>query len=102
AGTACTDDALRLRVKAVRSVYAPAVLALGAVIAALVRWALQGSSNLYTAFDKRFYVPDPDLGWRIAPEQPIWLGLEVCAILAAVAGGLAVAGWIVRRAEARR
>lgn len=85
-----------------RSVYAPAVLALGALIASLVRWALQGSGNLYTALDKRFYVPDPDLGWRIAPDHPIWLGLEVCAILAAIVGGLAVAAWIVRKAEVRR
>ena len=42
---------------------APAV----AVGAGAARWALQGSGNVYTAVHKRFYVPDPDLGWRVQP-----------------------------------
>ena len=77
------------------------ILPLAALIASLVRWWLQGSQNLYTALEKRLYVPDPDLGWRIADEHPIWLGLEVCAIIAAVAAGLAIGGWIIRRREAK-
>lgn len=78
------------------------MLPLAALIAALVRWQLQGSHNLYTALYKRFYIPDPDLGWQISPRHPIWLGLEVCAVIAAVAVGVALAGWWIRRREARR
>lgn len=82
--------------------FAPIVLPLAALIASLVRWWMQGSGNLYTAVSKRLFVPDPDLGWKVAPEHPIWLGLEVCAIIAAVAIGLTVAALIVRRFERRR
>lgn len=84
-----------------RSAYAPAVAALVALIAALARWAVQGSGNLYSAIDKRFYVPDPDLGWTVSPHHPIWLGLEVCAILAGIALALTVGGYVIRRLEAR-
>ncbi|MDX2090221.1 MAG: YceI family protein [Kofleriaceae bacterium] len=85
-----------------RSVYAPVLLPLAALLAALVRWALQGSWNVYTALEKRFYVPDPDLGWRIAPEHPIWLGLDACAIIAAIAFGLAIGGYVLTKLEERR
>jgi polyisoprenoid-binding protein YceI len=85
----------------VRSPFAPVALPVAALIAALVRWQLQGSRNIYTAFDKRFYVPDPDLGARVSPEHPIWLGLEICAVIAAIAVGLVVGGWIIRRREAK-
>ena len=85
-----------------KSPFAPVVLPLAALIVALVRWWLQGSGNVYTALDKRLYVPDPDLGWRIADHHPIWLGLEVCAVIAAVAVGIAVSGWFVRRIESKR
>jgi polyisoprenoid-binding protein YceI len=78
------------------------VLPIAALIAALVRWQVQGSRNLYTALDKRFYIPDPDLGWRISERHPVWLGLEVCAIIAAISVGLFVGGWIIRRREAGR
>jgi polyisoprenoid-binding protein YceI len=78
------------------------VLPIVALIGALVRWQVQGSRNLYTALDKRFYIPDPDLGWRISERHPIWLGLEVCAVIAAIAVGLLVGGWIIHRREARR
>ncbi len=84
-----------------RSPFAPVVLPLAALIAALVRWWMQGSGNLYTAIDKRFYVADPDLGWRISDVHPIWLGLEVCAIIATIAIGLALGGWIIRRRETK-
>ena len=75
------------------------MLALAALITSLVRWWVQGSNNLYTALDRRFYVPDPDLGWRVSNDTPIWLGLEVCAILAALAVGLVAGGWIINRRE---
>lgn len=83
------------------SPFAPVVLPLAALIAALVRWQLQGSHNLYTALHKRFFIPDPDLGWQISARHPVWLGLELCAVIAAVAVGLAVAGWWIARREAR-
>jgi polyisoprenoid-binding protein YceI len=86
----------------VRSPFAPVVVPIAALIAALVRWQVQGSHNVYTALAKRFYIPDPDLGWRVSPEHPIWLGLEVCALIVAIAVGLAVGGWIIRRREAKR
>ena len=84
------------------SPFAPVVLPIVALIAALVRWQFQGSHNLYTAVAKRFYVPDPDLGWQISPRHPLWIGLELCAVIAAVAAALAVGGWWIRRREARR
>ncbi|NVB85617.1 MAG: YceI family protein [Kofleriaceae bacterium] len=82
-----------------RSPFAPVLLPVAALIASLVRWSLQGSHNLYTAFEKRFYVPDPDLGWRVSTQHPIWLGLEVCAVILALALALTVAGFLVRRRE---
>jgi polyisoprenoid-binding protein YceI len=84
------------------SPFAPVLLPVAALIASLVRWSLQGSHNLYTAVEKRFYVPDPDLGWRVSTEHPIWLGLEVCAVILALAVALAVAGFLVRRRERTR
>jgi len=80
---------------------APIVLPIAALVAALARWQVQGSGNMYTAIAKRFYIPDPDLGWRISERHPIWLGLEVCAIIAAIAAGLGVASWVIRRREAK-
>ena len=71
----------------------PFVIAVGpalALVAGGVRWALQGSGNLYTATSKRFYVPDPDFGWREAAGKPLWLGLEVLAVIAAIAIGVAL------------
>lgn len=81
--------------------FAPVVLTIAALLAALVRWQIQGSHNLYSAMTKRFYVPDPDLGWQISPKHPLWIGLELCAVIAAVAAALVVAGWFIRRREAR-
>jgi polyisoprenoid-binding protein YceI len=86
----------------VRSAFAPVALPLAALIASLIRWSLQGSGNLYTALDKRFFVPDPDLGWRVSTQHPIWLGLEVCGAIAGVAAALAVGGWLIRRRERTR
>jgi polyisoprenoid-binding protein YceI len=85
----------------VRSPFAPVVVSIAALIAALVRWQVQGSRNLYPALEKRFYVPDPDLGWRVSDQHPIWLGLLVCVGLAAITAGLLAGGEIIRRREAR-
>lgn len=73
-----------------------------AVALAVARWLVQGSGNVYTATTKRFYVPDPDLGWRVADAGPVWLGLEVIAILAGVAAAVVVAAWWLGRRERRR
>ncbi|HEY0250026.1 MAG TPA: YceI family protein, partial [Kofleriaceae bacterium] len=72
-----------------------------AIVAALARWSLQGSHNLYTAIAKRFYVPDPDLGWRVSSQHPIWLGLEVIAVLVAMAIGLAGLTWFLKARKPR-
>ena len=77
-------------------------MSVAALFASLLRWLVQDSSNLYTALEKRFYVPDPDLGWRLSAAHPIWIGLDVCVVLAAVAIGLAVGTRVVLRRESRR
>lgn len=74
-----------------------AALALGAG-----RWAAQGSGNVYTQGAKRFYVKDPDLGWRVVDGGPLWLGLEVLGALAGVVVGVAAAIWLLRRFERKR
>ncbi len=84
------------------SPFAPLALVVAALVASLARWYLQESGNVYTAFSKRFYVPDPDLGWRISTQHPIWLGLDACAAILALAGTLAVVGIVVRRRERTR
>jgi hypothetical protein len=83
----------------VRSAFAPVAVALIAVIASAARWAMQGSRNFYTALEKKFYVPDPDVGWAISDQHPLWLGLEIIAVLTAITVGLAAGGWIIRRRE---
>lgn len=89
-----------------RSLFAPVVVPLVAAIialgASLARWLTQGSHNVYTAIEKRFYVPDPDLGWRVSPEHPVWLGLEICVLIAGIIAGVAGAGWLIRRREAKQ
>jgi polyisoprenoid-binding protein YceI len=84
-------------VSGLRSPFAPAALAALALVAAVARWWVQGSGNLYTALAKRFYVPDPDLGWRVSTQHPVWLGLELCAVLAAIIVALVIGGFLIRR-----
>jgi hypothetical protein len=84
------------------SPYFAALLPIVALLAGLLRWLLQGSGNLYTDADRRFYVPDPDLGWRVIENGPPWLGLELLGIIAGVAVGLIAAAWLLRRLEKRR
>lgn len=84
-----------------KSPFSPVVLAIVALAASIARWTMQGSKNLYTATAKRFYIADPDLGYRISPQHPFWIGLEVIAVIAAITVGLIIAGWIIRRREAK-
>lgn len=86
----------------VRSPFAPVVLPLVALVASLVRWQLQGSGNMYTTLNKRLYVPDPDLGWAIAKDHPIWLGLEVCAVIAGIVVGCAIGGFLIKKLAPKR
>ncbi len=84
-----------------RSAFAPLALPLLALVAGAARWLVQGSGNLYTALAKRFYVPDPDFGWREASDRPVWLGLEALALIAGVAAAVLVAAlWMRRRQSA--
>jgi len=83
----------------VKSPFLPAGLAVAALVASLSRWFVQDSGNLYTALEKRFYIPDPDLGWRVSAAHPVWIGIDVCAVVAAFAIGLAIGGYVVRRRE---
>ena len=84
-----------------RSPFLFAIAPVITVVVGLARWLLQGSSNVYTATSKRFFVPDPDLGYRptAAGAGPIWIGLEVLAMLVAVVLGTLGAAWIIRRRE---
>lgn len=77
--------------------FAPVLVIAIAITASVVRWLIQDSHNLYTAVSKRFYVPDPDLGWRISTQHPVWLGLEVIGVMAAIDLAILVAGLIARR-----
>ena len=78
---------------------APVALPVVALIASLVRWKLQGSGNLYTATAKQFWVEHPDFGWTVSDQHPIWLGLEVIAVIAAIAVGLVIWAFVIRWRE---
>jgi polyisoprenoid-binding protein YceI len=75
------------------------LVATAALVASFVRWHVQGSANVYTAFAKRFYVLDRDLGWRVSSAHPIWLGLDVCTALVIVGLALAFTAIVIRRHE---
>jgi polyisoprenoid-binding protein YceI len=79
------------------SAFAPTLVAAAALLASLIRWQLQGSGNLYTALARRSYVPDPDLGWRVSSQHPIWLGLDVAAAIAAAVLAVAALAVVIRR-----
>jgi len=61
------------------------------------RWLQQGSGNIYTDANRSFYVPDPDLGWRIAPDGPPWLGLDAIALLVGVSLMVLAVAWVGKR-----
>jgi polyisoprenoid-binding protein YceI len=62
----------------------------------------QGSDNLYTSTRQRFYIPDPDFGWRESQQHPIWLGLDVLAVIGGIAVALLFTGFWIRHRERRR
>lgn len=84
-----------------RSPYLLPLIPLLALALGGVRWLMQGSHNVYTATAKRFYLPDPDLGYRPSTGGPLWIGLEVLAIMAAVVIGALGAAWFIARRERR-
>jgi len=86
----------------VKSPFLPVGLSVAALLASLSRWFVQDSGNLYTALEKRFYIPDPDLGWRVSAAHPVWIGIDVCAVVMAFAIVLTIGGYVVRRRESRR
>jgi polyisoprenoid-binding protein YceI len=86
-------------VRASRSPYWAALVPPLALIGGGARWLAQGSGNVYTATSRRYYVPDPDLGWRLVSEGPLWLGLEMLALIAALGAAVAFAAWLIRRRE---
>ncbi len=86
----------------VKSSFLPVGLSVAALLAPLSRWFVQDSGNLYTVLEKRFYIPDPDLGWRVSDAQPVWLGIDACAVVAAFTIGLTIGSYVVRRRESRR
>lgn len=83
------------------SAWLPVVAIDVGVVSSLVRWGLQGSHNIYTAVSKRFYVPDPDLGWRVSTQHPVWLGLDIVAGMLALSMGLAVMTILLRKRKPR-
>lgn len=85
-----------------RTPFLAAVPPAAALIAGLVRWGLQGSHNVYTQTARRYYVADPDLGWRAIGGGPPWLGLEVLAVVLAVTIAVVAGAWLVRRLERTR
>jgi polyisoprenoid-binding protein YceI len=86
-----------------RSPFLPVALPLAAIAASVARWLAQGTQNLYTSLHQRFYIPDPDFGWRESQQRPLWLGLEIIAVLAGVAVAIVIAGlWIRRRERAQK
>lgn len=74
-----------------------------AAVLATVRWALQGSGNLYTDPSRGYYEPDPEFGFHYVEQGPLWLGLDVVAgllLVAVVTYGLGA--WIDRRPDPQR
>lgn len=68
----------RLKLAAIAPVFA--------TILATFRWSTQqATGNLYTETDHRYYVPDPDLGWRYVEEGHVWLGLDAIGLVAVLA-----------------
>lgn len=74
-----------------------------AALLAGIRWALQGSGNVYSDPSRSYYQPDPDLGWRFVEQGPLWLGLDVVGglVITAIAT-YAFGAWLDRRPDADR
>lgn len=72
-----------------------------AVAGAVARWLLQARGNLYTDTSTRYYVPDPDLGWRVVDSGPVSIGLDAVALLVVYAAVLAFGFLLLRRWQRR-
>jgi len=76
---------------------------IAAAVLAGVRWAMQGSGNVYTDPSRGYYQPDPQLGWQYIERGPLWLGLDVVAgLLGAAVVAFAFGAWLDRRADAEQ
>jgi polyisoprenoid-binding protein YceI len=73
-----------------------------AVLAAFGRWLLQERGNLYTDASTTYYVPDPDLDWRVVENGPVSIGMDAIAVLFCFGVALFVALLLLRRWERRR
>ncbi|PKN58818.1 MAG: hypothetical protein CVU56_03905 [Deltaproteobacteria bacterium HGW-Deltaproteobacteria-14] len=72
----------------------PTGLALASAAATGLRYGLQGTGNIYTNTARAFYLEDPILGWSVAPERWVWLGLDALGAVVAVALGTLAAAWL--------
>lgn len=80
-----------------------ALLAATGLALAAARWWMQGGQNVWTDLGKRLYVPDPDLGWRLIEDGPVWLGLDAVALCAgALAMALLAAVFARKRPQTRK
>ncbi len=84
------------------AIYKSTMPPLLAALAALGRWQMQGSGNVYTDFGKDFYLPDPDLGWRLTSSSTLWLGLDAVLLCAAILVGLLGFEFLLRWSERAR
>lgn len=75
---------------------------MGFATAAAIRWWAQDAGNVYTDLGRRFYLPDPDLGWRLGPATSLFLGLDAVGALFGLAVAIAVSTALLRRHERRR
>jgi YceI-like domain len=84
-----------------RSPFAPFLLSLTALVASVIRWAVQGTGNVYTGYPQRFFVYDKSLSsWVESSQRPLWLGLEIIAVVAGFAAAVLIAAlWIRRRLQ---
>ncbi len=82
----------------------PALAAIVPVFSLLLlgaRWLWQGSGNLYDRWEKKFAIPDPDLGWRWTDTTVVWVGLMSIGLVLGVVLSIWLAAWVIRRREKR-
>ena len=59
-----------------------------------LRYALQGTGNVYTNTARAFYFTDPILGWSPTRERWVWLGLDALGVVVAIALGTVAVAWL--------
>jgi polyisoprenoid-binding protein YceI len=72
-----------------------------ACLASVARWLMQDSGNLYTDFGRDFYIPDPDLGWRLVSTTRLWLGVDAVLLLGLCCLAVAASAFVVGRIESK-